>query len=618
MNDKKNVVSMLLIMTVILFALLTVDWFYFHKFILQAENDIHSSLLNIALKLRKMSLLLRISFVAVLIASGYILPSIKFSKNIKNEDKIKWRISAVILNALIIIGYFNEISFYSFIVFPMLFLSNLYVTAKAMATIKTQLKSDEIFNTVSNKEENEFSFSFLTSKGLLTIHNPFQGIWIEGGAGSGKSASLIEPIILQAAEKGYSGIIYDYKGNPPTLGKTAYNALIHANKKGLSKVKFAMINFSNLTLSVRCNPLSPKLLDNKLFAMEVSDIIMKNLNRSWIEKTDFWGESAIAYLQSVIWMLRKHTPEFCTLPHAIAMCLSDYNHVLNYMSTDEEVKTMMRPIAVAHERKAESQLAGVVASVQQPLTKLFNKELFWVLSEDEFDLDVSKKENPVLLTICNDPRLQESLSPAISLIISVIMQNINQQGKNKSLFCIDELPTIYIKKLDNLPATARSNKVATVLAVQDYSQLERDYGKQQAFTIISNLGNQFTGMTNNKDTGKRISEQIGKIHKRKVSYSTSAESISESENLQLEDALQIKDVMGQNIGHFTGKIAGGNPPFFSTQLPEFKLDKIVGTIDNIPEFASFGVSKTAFNDLVDKNFDRIINDVKGILEPYTD
>lgn len=581
-----------------------------------SDSLLYQPLFSMYHKLNSKMIFIRGAYILGIFAVSWFTPSIKIGKNVKDADVKYYLIFIIVLSVLILLGPIN-VYHYDLIAFPVFLIAIVYPSALYFSKTKGNLKEEEMLNDVSSLAEGEMTFSFNTNKGNLVVHSPQQGVWIEGGAGSGKSASLIEPYIHQAVEKDFAGVIYDFKGNPPTLALTAFNSLVY-KKQGA--VKFAMLNFSLLKQSIRCNPIAPRYLPDDRYAAEAADIIMKNLQKDWIKKTDFWADNAISILKASIWMLRVHYPQYCTLPHAISLVLNDYKLVLDFLASDPEVKRLVLPVIVAHENDAQGQIAGAIASVQLPLTKLMNKQLFWVLSEDGFDLDITNKENPKMFCICNDPALKETLSPAISLILSVCMQQMNQQGKTKSIFCIDELPTIYIKNLDVLPATARSNKVCTILACQDYSQLEDEYGKDKAKVVISNLGNQFTGMTNNTDTAERISKSLGKLEKKATSYSTSESSLSESESLKEKSVLQAREIAGQDIGHFTGKIAGGKPPFFSAQFPYFDKDKIYKPyLNKIPDFALTAITgdkdldDKIFNEQVEANFHRINKEVNEML-----
>jgi len=379
-------------------------------------------------------------------------------------------------------------------------------------------------------------------------------------------------------------------------------------------------------------------LHNNLVVGEYANALMKNLEKTWITKADFWANNAINFTQAAIMYLKLMHPDHCDLPHAISFILTDYEVALEALASCEEIKPLIQPIIVAHEKNAESQLTGVISSVQLPVSKLYNKELFWALSPTEEDykndnvvnLDISSKNYQSSLVVCNDPNLETALSPVISVITTVVMKNINQKDKMPCLFSIDELPTIYIMNLSQLPATARANKVVTFLMVQDYSQLVKDYGDKEAKTIISNMGNQFVGLTNNAETAKRVSDMLGKVKKVDLSYSTSTTSNTSSEKLQFENVREQRDIAGQSIGHFTGKIAGGEPPFFSAQFENFEGNYLKAKNHNlkpiplnIPQSYPFNKKKVNiktlklfYSDLMEENFNRVNQNVKNILEPF--
>jgi len=620
-KEKKDIQSLILIFVLFFLILIILDWVLFNRlWIPENESVLYQPLFYFYENLHSKMVFIRLGYCFSIGFLSWVTPSFKLGKNLEKEKITRYLVLAILMAVGIVFGYLGN-KLYDLIVFPSLLLLFVYPTALYFSMQNSSLKEENMLDDVSHEIENEMSFTFDTDKGKLVVHSPQQGIWIEGGAGSGKSASLIEPLIHQAIEKGFAGVIYDFKGNPPTLALTAYNTLYNTNTD--TKVKFSMINFSLLEQSVRCNPIAPRYLKTQLHASEAADIIMKNLNKEWIKKTDFWAENAISILKATIWFLRNNHPEYCTLPHAISFVLNDYEKFMNVLCTDNDAAIMMQPITVAHKKEAVGQIAGAISSIQLPLTKLRNKEIFWVLGKDDFDLNITNPDKPKMLTICNDPEIKDSLSPGISLILSVCMQQMNQQGKNKSIFVIDELPTVYIKKLDELPATARSNKVCTILGVQDYSQLERDYGKEEAKVILSNLGNQFVGMTNNKETADRISSVFGKIKKLKTSYSTSESSLSQNNSLQEEFVIQSRDVAGQDIGHFTGKIAGGKPPFFSVQFPYFDKEKMYRKFQpKIPNFSltvntgDENMDKQIFQNQVEANFVRINQEITNLINSY--
>ena len=509
-------------------------------------------------------LLIRIFYCVLLPVLTYLVPSVKRLKNTNPEDKSFYLLMAGLLTLIVVYGYETEYYYYN-IIYPIIFVLHITITARAMLVTSDVLGGvSNVTKTPLGKVNLEETFALNTDKGLLRIHNPYQGIIIESAAGGGKSVFLIEPTQHQAIMNGYAAMIYDYKGKPPELGLTAYNTIQEAKYQGKTPAEFAIINFTMLEISARTNPISPRYIEDFLFCQETIDVFMKSVNPSWIEKTDFWSDSAILYVQCITWRLAKNPTlhKYCTLPHVISLVLSNFNYVLKWLLEDREIEKLMQPIAVAFQNDATQQLAGQVASAQSVLAKMLDPSLFWVLSpkDDEmFDLDISNKDNPKILSLSNDTQKEVALSPVISVIMAVIKQKINQKGKNPCLFQVDELPTCYIKDLDKLPATARSNKVITSVALQGREQLIKTYGEKVANNILVNLSNVFVGTTTSMKTAEYVCKMVGKNDVHKTSYSTSSESVSTSDSLQLQDVLQPRDVMAQKPGEFTGKISGGEP-----------------------------------------------------------
>lgn len=622
-ENKKNIIGTISFAGAICGVLIATDYLIRAQFFQIGDTTFGTAMKHFINKTGDKMIIVRVLFLAVM--CGLAILSARTKKDSEYKFPMWMHGITIAVCMLFVIGFIKGMYYWNLVAYPVLFFSSLILISKSLSQFKLGLQGEEDpLGKVSSKPDNDFSFFFDTDKGKLVIDSPQQGIYIESGAGGGKSASVIEPLIYQAIDKGYSAFIYDFKGNPPTLSKTAYSALLEKKyQPGEIPLKFAFLNFVDLTKTVRCNPISPNYIDTKLKAMNAAEVIMKNLEQSWVEKTDFWAANAISYLSAIIWRFAKEPKyhKYCTLPHVITACLSDLDSILGFLTEDRETSMVMKPLAEAYRMEASAQTAGAVSSTQLPTVKLYEPSIFYVLSptmEEEFSLDISNKDKPIVFCLANDPIQKLSLSPAIALIGNMVMQQINQQGKRKCLFCIDELPTIYLgRELDNLPATARSNGVVTCLSVQIFAQLERDYTQKNAEIIIGNLGNQFFGMTNEQKTGTRVSDMLGTVKKKEISYSESDSGLSTSESLKSDKVMQAKEILGQKIGHFTGKIAGGEPPFFSVQLPYFNPKKT-----DIPSFS--GLVKTGdekmdrkvMDNLAKENFERINKEIEDLLAPY--
>jgi hypothetical protein len=407
-----------------------------------------------------------------------------------------------------------------------------------------------------------------TSGPNVRLGNPFRGTFIAGGAGSGKSKSIIEPILQQAGALGLTGVVYDFKF--PTLAEEV------AGSYADTAVTPYFVNFTDLTRSHRVNPLAPALLATASFAREAAATIITNLDAKAAQQRNFWIQSGEVLLAGCIWYLRRNHPEQCSLPAAVSMILeSDAAQLLATLQQDEEVRGLIASIASAS--KSENTIAGVFSTIQNYLAVLNTPEIFWVMSGDQVPLDLNRAETPGVLVVGNDPALSTTFSPLISLIVATAIKRMNQQGRLPSLVLLDEAPTLFIPNFAQIPATARSNKVATVYAVQDVAQMEALTSRQESEMILANLGNQFWGRTTNTATAERVSKMFGKIDKTYRSTtegtsksnplnifkpSTRTTSTSESVSIQQRDKLEAQQVMRFGVGEFAGLVVESSRPEF--------------------------------------------------------
>lgn len=423
------------------------------------------------------------------------------------------------------------------------------------------------WNKFEPEQSSPLSYGFQTNQGPLRIDNLFRGLLVVGGAGSGKSRSLIEPVITQAGQKGFTGVVYDYKF--PVLAEVVSGA--YADHGPIRKY---YINFTDLPRSHRVNPLEPQLLENGSYARELASAVIANLDPQAARKRDFWIQSAEALLTGTIWYLREEQPLYCTLPHAVSLLLTtERKRLIELLQTNVQVAGMIASVASAME--SENTLGGMFATLQNQLGVLNTPEIFWVMSGNDLTLDLNNPQEGKILVLGNHPQLSNTYSPLLSLIATAALKQLNQAGRLPSMVLLDEAPTMIIPRFDELPATARSNQVATIVVAQDLAQLEDRYGHTQTETIIANLGNQAYGRTTNPKTAERISKLFGREERifegRSVSVNPGGgASASRSQSLQQRDRIQPQDAMRFPTGTFAGLIAEGNQTEF---ICRFKDDK---------------------------------------------
>ena len=488
---------------------------------------------------------------------------------------------------------------------------------------------NESFQQETRLMENEYSVNLPTkfqyqgrlNDGWINVVNPFRATIVLGTPGSGKSYAVVNNYIRQMISKGYSCYIYDYKFDD--LSVIAYNTLLNNMDKYKVKPKFYVINFDNPRKSHRCNPINPEFMTDISDAYEASYTIMLNLNKTWIEKQgDFFVESPIILLAAIIWYLKIYKNGiYCTFPHAVELLNKPYSDLFTILTSYPELENYLSPFMDAWKSGAQDQLQGQIASAKIPLTRMISPQLYWAMTGNDFSLDINNPNEPKLLCVGNNPDRQNIYSAALGLYNSRIVKLINKKGQLKSTVIIDELPTIYFRGLDNLIATARSNKVAVCLGFQDFSQLNRDYGEKESKVVQNTVGNIFSGQVVG-ETARTLSERFGKVLQKRQSVSINRQDVSTSINTQLDSLIPASKIANLSQGTFVGAV--------SDNFGE-KIDQKIFHAEIIVDHAKVSAEEKAYkpipvinefrdregNDImmqqIGRNYDRIKADAQAII-----
>ena len=489
---------------------------------------------------------------------------------------------------------------------------------------------NESFMQETKLMENEYSVNLPTrfyykkkwQRGWINVVNPFRATIVLGTPGSGKSFAVVNNYIKQQIEKGYSMYIYDFKF--PDLSTIAYNHMMNHQNGYKVKPQFYVINFDDPRRSHRCNPIHPDFMSDISDAYESAYTIMLNLNKTWVQKQgDFFVESPIILFAAIIWYLRIYkNGKYCTFPHAIELLNRRYEDVFPILTSYPELENYLSPFMDAWQGGAMEQLAGQIASAKIPLSRMISPQLYWVMSASEFTLDINNPEEPKILCVGNNPDRQNIYGAALGLYNSRIVKLINKKGQLKSSVIIDELPTIYFKGLDNLIATARSNKVAVCLGFQDFSQLVRDYGDKEAKVVINTVGNIFSGQVVG-ETAKTLSERFGKVLQKRQSISINRQDVSTSINTQMDSLIPPSKISGLTQGMFVGSVSDN----FTERIEQkiFHAEIVVDTdkvkreeshYQPIPIINDFKDTngKDCMKQAIQDNYNQIKEDVKQIVK----
>lgn len=539
-------------------------------------------------------------------------------------------------------------------------------------------KENRRFSQTTELMENEYSTNLKTGDGWINVINPFRACLVMGTPGSGKSYAILLEAIRQQIKKGFAMIIYDFKFDD--LTKFAYNCFVQYADNYKVKPEFCIINFDDIEYTHRSNPLQPDLMTDFLDAVELSKSIMLAINKSWGEKEgDFFVESPINFLAICIWALKLKSDEinidlinevddikyqieqleekqkkdksinntkeilllnkkivkikrsykvYCSLPHVIELVSNSYEDLFPFLMSfkdDASIKNVIAPFASALENEAMDQLEGQIASVRLGLSRLTSKTIYYVMTTGKEDgenisLDINNPLSPKILCIGNNPERQQVYSVCISLYMNKLIPLINKKKQLKCALIADELPTISFPpgSLDNLIATARSNKVAVWLGIQDFQQLIRDYSEKNAKVIINTIGNIFTGMVTG-DTAKSLSERFGKIKVKKDSFSVSKGVITTSYADEMQETIPASDLSTLKQGMFAGQVADNfgeeieQKFFYSNIIIDPKKRKVFDRFDypKIFDVKKAGLNKTK---ILNENMEKIRNDIIELIK----
>ncbi len=574
-----------------------------------------------------------------LIALGFLIISLMGAKGRKNE-KLNHRTALAYIITGLLIYFFSylclllkiKITEAALLYMGLSFVGFLMILSGGTLLsriIKSKFNNKDIFNkeneTFPQEErllENEYSINLPAQyqlknkiiKSWINIINPFRGLLVLGSPGAGKSYFVIRHVITQHIKKGFTMFVYDFKFDD--LSKIAYNTWLRYKSKYAVPPQFFIINFDDLTRSHRCNPLDHQSMSDITDAAESARTILMGLNREWIKRQgDFFVESPINFLSAIIWYLRKYRDgEFCTLPHVIELMQVDYDSLFTVLRTEKEIEVLINPFVNAYMNDVMEQLEGQIAAAKVAMARLSSPQLYYVLSGNDFTLDINNPEEPKIICMGNNPQKIQIYGAVLSLYVTRLIKLVNKKDRLKSSLIFDEFPTIYLNNMDSLIATARSNKVATCLGVQDFSQLRKDYGKEQADVIMNITGNIISGQVTG-DTAKQLSERFGRIMQNRESLSINSADTSISRSRQLESAIPASKISALSSGEFVGMTV--DDPGCKIELKAFHCE-----IQNDHEalkkeqdgYKEISVIRKLDQAMVQRNYLQIKQDVQDIIQ----
>lgn len=473
----------------------------------------------------------------------------------------------------------------------------------------------------------QFYYKGKVHNGFINVVNPFRGTILIGTPGSGKSFGVVNPFIRQMIAKEYTMCLYDFKF--PDLGQIAYYHYLLAKQNGKMKdFQFNVINLDKVEKSRRINPLRADYIETLADASETAEAIVESLQKSdgggGADK--FFTQSAVNFLASCIFFVSRHeNGKYSTFSHLLAFLNRTYEEIFQCLTTFPVLESLLSPFRSALEKKAYDQLEGQIGTLKIFISRLNTEETAWVFSADDFDLRISDKKNPSLLILANSPATQNINSTCYSVVVNRLTRLINTKGNLPTAIIADEAPTLFIHKVENLISTARSNKVAVLLGLQELPQLKQLQGKDTATTMTAVIGNVLSGSVRNKETLEWLQTLFGKKKQIGEGLSIDRSKTSVSLNEKYEPLIPSGKIASLNTGELVGLIAedvGGEfTGKYQTSNVHCKVNLNMADIkreeDNYRELPNFYDFKGNKAKILNANFMKIRKDVEDIIAYYS-
>jgi hypothetical protein len=391
--------------------------------------------------------------------------------------------------------------------------------------------------------------------GFINIENIFRGTLLIGTPGSGKSFGVVMPFIRELIDKRFCICLYDFKF--PDLASLAYLRYLNNRDRGIN-MDFHVINLNQVEMSRRINVFNSEYIKTLADAAETAEALVEALKKG--DKSggsdQFFTQSAVNFLAACIYFFaRLEDGKYSTLPHVLSFLNCTYQQIFDCLTSNDELSSLLSPFMSAYRAKAFDQLEGQVGTLKIFISRMATLETFWVFSGDDFSLKISDPKHPSILVLANDPATQNINSTCYSVVLNRLTRLINSKGNLPSALILDELPTIFVHRIENLIATARSNKVAVLMGLQELPQFHQHYGKEVANTICAVVGNVLSGSVRSKETLDWLEKLFGRVKQESESLSIDRSKLSVSLSERLENLIPSGKIAALSTGEMVGILA---------------------------------------------------------------
>ncbi|QLE59845.1 type IV secretory system conjugative DNA transfer family protein [Nostoc sp. TCL26-01] len=363
----------------------------------------------------------------------------------------------------------------------------------------------------------------ISPNSTLYVPNVQRGIAVIGAAGSGKTFSVIDPLIRSSFDQGFPMCLYDFKYPAQTKRAIAY-----AIKRGYTVKVFA----PGFPESETCNPLDLlKDEEDAIAAGQITSVISRNFDRGSNNSSDKFFEEAGDSLVEGILLVTKAVKtltgddKYCDLMMAQAiLSLPNLPVRLETASKDKLKIWTTRPLSqLISVKDSEKTTASIVGAAQRIFQRFLKKDFVGAFcGQTTLPLDLDGKQ---LIVFGLNRNNRDIISPLLAAILHMIVtRNVSRvlPRKDPLVVALDELPTLYLPALVNWLNESREDGFVGILGYQNIAQLEKVYGRELTRAILGGTATKFIFNPQDPESAKLFSDYLGEMEIKFNSKSRSA------------------------------------------------------------------------------------------------
>ncbi|MEA5464060.1 type IV secretory system conjugative DNA transfer family protein [Leptothoe sp. PORK10 BA2] len=363
--------------------------------------------------------------------------------------------------------------------------------------------------------------------GDLEIPQAQQSIVVAGAPDSGKTFSIIDPVICSAIDQGFPILVYDFKGS---------QVATHAAWAASQGYKVSIFAPGQPYTGI-CNPLD-FLADatDSLMAAQLANVIQRNTQRdSGYRENDFFNSAGTNLVEAVM-LLAKLTPYQDLLMASKILNLADLPKRIRAAGEKSWVPswTLDSFSQLLASDGAEKQISGIVATAQRTFKTFTGKQLVSSFcGETTIPLDLTGKK---ILFLQADIQKRDAVNPLIAAVLHLIVtRNFATPRKQPLVIALDELPTLYLPDLPKWINEFRSNGFVALLGYQNFAQLQHIYGRELSRAIFAACGTKIFFNPKDRETAQEFSGYLGD---KEVKYTTRSRSYGQHTSRSQSEQLQ--------------------------------------------------------------------------------